>query len=1035
MKYSSLLLGLLLFCSGLFAQERLSLEGTWDFKLLGKGEAGSTIYLPGTTDMAGYGVNPPKVALQNQWTFGWKRPKVYEGKAEYGRSVTIPESWRGKHIELYLEQTRSSTTVRVDGQEVPGTEESLVTAHRHNLSAFLTPGKHYITLLLDNSQKHGIGGSYVRSSMGQGNWQGVTGRIELRMTDPVWIESTTFTPLDKQHAVLEVHTGGGEGKLFTEVEVLDDGKRIAQARAEGKQVKLDISQLELWDEFHPKCYTLKTRIVSGQFSDEKTEQIGIRFVGTTPSHQFTVNDRPIFLRGTVSYSIFPLTGYPSTDESEWEKMFGVFKEWGMNHVRFHSQTPPEAALNVADRMGIYLQCEAPKAGKCGKEDEDAFQIAEGRRLIRDYGNHPSWIMMSMGNELGGEIAAIQHVLDAVRENDSRRLYTSTTGNSKQELQDDYKIYGGIVRGFKGPFTDWDYSEKAKEIDRTMLSHEVGQWHAYPDLRQIDKYTGVMQCDNLLIIRDDLRRKGMEDRAADFTRTSGKFQSLLYKDEMEAIERTPNYGGFQILTLPDFPAQGTATSGMLDIFNEPKGYLDAERFREYCAPLVPLLRLPKRTYLNSEMLEAGVDLNCYLPEDLRNVTLRWTLSDSTQIYASGKIPCAHVPTGNVHHVGSIRAPLSGIASAAALELKVELEGTPYRNRWNIWVYPDAPGRTPPADVFIERSWMKARERLLRGEKVLLFPSVQELALWRPGQFKTIFWSPVWLKRGPETMSIAVDTLHPLMRAFPTERHTDWQWFDILEHSITFNIDALPRDFEPIVGMIDSYRKNERLANMLEAQVGEGKLLMVGLDLLKDVTEPSRAALRNALYAYLSSDSFQPVSVPVASIDSLFKKCIVQGEAPAGDLKLDLSADGTHHYMAKGYGAKIQAKVQVSGVITAWADKRDLDITLTLPKGSRGKVYLYMRNSKSSRWGMLKTPQEISGVDWVEETFENYGNKLPAACIMLGDKDLGTISHFGNEGQWYSFPLTSEDTVTGIVKLSICTFNFPNILCSLAISDQL
>jgi len=1025
-----------LFCfSGLRAQECLPLDGQWDFKLLGKGQAGTTIYLPGTTDMAGYGIDPPRVELQNQWTFGWKRPKVYEGKAEYGRTVTIPESWRGKHIELFLEQTRSSTIVRVDGREVPGVEESLVTAHRHDLSGYLSPGRHYICLQLDNSQKHGIGGSYTRSAMGQGNWQGVTGRIELRVTDPLWIESTVFTPLDTHHAVLEVRTGGEDRNMSTEVEILDGGKRMVYAKAKGKTVQLDISSLERWDEFHPKCYTLRTRIMSGKYVDEKKEQTGIRFVETSPSHQFTVNGRPIFLRGTVSYCIFPLTGYPSTDEADWEKIFRVYKEWGMNHVRFHSQTPPEAALNVADRMGIYLQCEAPKAGKCGKPEEDAFQIAEGRRLIRDYGNHPSWILMSMGNELAGETDAIQKVLDAVREHDSRRLYTSTTGNSKLELKDDYKIYGGIVRGFKGPFTDWDYSGKAKEIGCTMLSHEVGQWHVYPDIRQIDKYTGVMQCDNLIIIRDDLRRRGLEDKAMDFTRTSGKFQALLYKDEMEAIERTPNYGGFQILTLPDFPAQGTASSGMIDIFNEPKGYLDAERFREYCAPVVPLLRLPKRTFLNSETLEAGVDLSCYLPKDMKDATLRWTLSEDKRVWASGEIACPFVATGNVHHVGKIRIPLSAIVAPVALELKIELMGTSFRNRWNVWVYPDTSPAPVPRNVYVESSWSKARERLLKGERVLLFPSAQELALWRPGQFKTIFWSPVWLKRGPETMSITANPSHPLLSGFPTQRHTDWQWFDILEHSIAFNIDALPHDFEPVVGVIDSYRKNERLANILEAKVGDGKLLMVGLDLLKEVKEPSRIALRNAIYDYISSEAFQPSCVPLACLDTLFSITIQRGKAPSGELKLHLTADGKHHEMAKGYGAKIHAKTQKSGDITAWADKRDLDISLTLPKGYSGRVYLYMRNSKSSRWGMLKTPQEISGVDWVEETFENYGNKLPAACIMLGERDLGTMSHFGHEGQWYSFPLAEEDTINGEVKLSICTFNYPNILCALALSSPL
>ena len=575
-----------IFCPGVRAGETIPLNGTWSFSYSKDKTEGLTISLPGTMDMAGYGKDSPKPELNNQWTFGWRRPKVYEGKAWYSRKVSIPDHWQGRHITLFLEQTRSTTVVFVDGAEVPGVEESLVTPHRHDLTGLLTPGEHTITMMLDNSDKHGIGGSYTRSAMGQGNWQGVTGRIELQETGGIRIEHTVFTPQEDGLASVEAILGGdADGNVTMKVELLDEGRVVRTAHASGPRLGINIAGLDLWDEFNPRLYTLRTTVKMGKDSDTREELVGIRFVSTNERRQFTVNGRPIFLRGTVNYNIFPLTGYPATDIGEWTRIFSVYKEWGMNHVRFHSLTPPEAALDAADRMGIYLQCEAPKAGRCGKADEDAFQIAEGRRLIREYGNHPSWILMSMGNELAGEIRDIQNVLDSVREGDGRRLYTSTTGNSKQELKDDYKIYGGIVRGFKGPFTDWDYRETARKMGCTMLSHEVGQWHVYPDMKQIDKYTGVMKCDNLLLIREDLRKKGLLDCAEDFTKTTGKVSALLYKDEIEAIERTPDYGGFQILTLDDFPAQGTASSGMIDIFHDPKGYLEAATFREYCAPVI------------------------------------------------------------------------------------------------------------------------------------------------------------------------------------------------------------------------------------------------------------------------------------------------------------------------------------------------------------------------------------------------------------------------------------------------------------------
>ncbi len=1026
-----------------FSQNVISLDGDWKFSLdQGKKNPAvleRTIHLPGTTDEAGFGNPAPVAEMDNQWTFGWRRPVVYEGWAWYEREVDIPASWASAHIELFLEQTRSETSVWVDGAQVEGVQQSLLTSHCHDLSSALTPGRHTIRLLLDNGNKHGIGGSYIRSAMGQGNWQGIVGRIELRRTAPFWIENVIFTPAEDGSARIEVCTDrcpGIKDAAIYQAEILDGSTIVSRAQSRSSSFSIDISKLALWDEFDPRCYTLRTTVLSSAGRDVREETIGVRFVTTNEKNQFCINGRPIFLRGTVSYNIFPLTGYPATDVESWTAIFSKYKEWGMNHVRFHSLTPPEAALEAADRMGIYLQCEAPKAGRTGNPEDDAFHIAEGLRVLAHYGNHPSFILMSMGNELAGSIAEVQNIYDNVTAFDHRRLYTTTTGNSKKELRDDYKIYGGIVRGFKGPFTDWDYRETAAGIGRPMFSHEVGQWNTYPDIRIIDKYTGVMKPDNLVLVRERLSSRGLLDRAAHYVDLTGRVAALLYKDELEGILRTPDYGGFQILMLNDFPAQGTATSGMLDIFNDEKGYITAPEFRQYCAPVVPLARFPKRTYARDETFRADIDLSVYTPADLESVTLEWDLRGGGVSYASGTIDCGRLATGNVHRVGSVECALDGIDSATAVQLVVSVAGTGYSNRWNLWVYPHT-GDTPlPTDVHLARSWDDARAHLAAGEKVLYFPSADALSAWRPGQFKTIFWSPIWLKRGVETMSIDADIAHPALRSFPTAAHTDWQWFSVLENSMSFSIDALPQDFSPIVGLVDSYRKCQRLANIIEARVGEGRLLMTTINLVSGLDDDiARANLKKSILDYMASDEFQPAcQLSTKDLDPLFEKKVTRfdGDLPAGTYLLDISADGRRSNAAKGYSASFGSKTQTSGDITAWADKRDLDISLTLPKGQSAELFLYLRNSRSSKWGMLKTPQEIAEVDWVEETFDNYGNKNPVCCIIVNDCYIETLHSFGTTGHWYSLHLSPEQTASGKVSVKLSTFNNPNILTRLALS---
>ena len=67
--------------------------------------------------------------------------------------------------------------------------------------------------------------------------------------------------------------------------------------------------------------------------------------------RFEINGRPIFLRGTLECAIFPRTGYPSTSTKEWTRIFSTIKAHGLNHVRFHSWCPPEAAFIAADKVG------------------------------------------------------------------------------------------------------------------------------------------------------------------------------------------------------------------------------------------------------------------------------------------------------------------------------------------------------------------------------------------------------------------------------------------------------------------------------------------------------------------------------------------------------------------------------------------------------------------------------------------------------------------------------------------------------------
>lgn len=189
----------------------------------------------------------------------------------------------------------------------------------------------------------------------------------------------------------------------------------------------------LWDEFDPNLYSMEVRLTGAEAGDGRNVTFGMRQFSTSGT-QFTINGRPVFLRGTMEGAIFPKTGYPPTEVEEWMRIFRICRSYGLNHMRFHSWCPPEAAFIAADQMGFYLQVESSSWANQGSAIGDGKAIDqyiydESARMVKAYGNHPSFCMMAYGNEPAGD-NHIGYLTDFVRywqERDERILYTTGSG--------------------------------------------------------------------------------------------------------------------------------------------------------------------------------------------------------------------------------------------------------------------------------------------------------------------------------------------------------------------------------------------------------------------------------------------------------------------------------------------------------------------------------------------------------------------------------------------------------------------------------
>jgi len=499
---------LLLFTSGpARAAEPISLAGDWRFEIAGTNteqcpaELTRKIQLPGTIDDARLG--PPNTkapTLEGPW-----RLSDYAGPAWYQRDIEIPAAWSGQRVTLFLERCRWVTTVWLDDKRI-GSQDSLIAPHVHDFGTSVTPGKHRLTICVDNTDKIQLG-KFVSALRGGtwGNMNGIVGRIELASTPPVWLDEVQVYPdVDKKLAKVVVKIGNATGKAGSGT--LKAGTKTAAVNWDEKggkaELEVDMSGAKLWDEFSPNLTELKVTLGEHQ----RTVSFGMRKFAAKGT-QFTLNDRPIFLRGTLECSVFPLTGYPPTDVTAWQKIYRIMKSYGLNHIRFHSWCPPEAAFAAADIEGILVQAEGPMANvAAGKVAErDAFMTAEYQRIVDTYGNHPSFCLMTLGNEFGGKNEVLTGWVDMLIQRDPRHLYSSAScAQTTDNRQWTEKMDG---RGIKGADSTRDLRDIVAKDPRPIIGHEIGQWMYWPDSREIQKWNGVMALKNFEMVRDDLKMPG------------------------------------------------------------------------------------------------------------------------------------------------------------------------------------------------------------------------------------------------------------------------------------------------------------------------------------------------------------------------------------------------------------------------------------------------------------------------------------------------------------------------------------------------
>lgn len=859
----------------------ITIPGTLDENGIGHGDKGANSWHP---DQAlGNAATPTEGPIATRLT----RRHTYEGAVRLSRQVDvdIPE---GMRAFVEVERARCLRLFIDDREVLPFEPPALSTRQVFDVTGLIHRGSELV-ILSDNSYpglpREDIVNASAATDETQTNWNGLLGFVRLRVERPVFVRAVRVYPRGSALDICADLSAGKayEGNLRFTCDALTGESVIPVNISAGEhEVKACLSVADgvrRWDIYDGQLYDLT---VTPEGLKPKTVHFGLRQFGDDGTGRLALNGRRVFMRGETNCAVFPETGHPPMTPEAWMEIFRTYRAYGVNLVRFHSWCPPEVAFEAADRLGMLVQPELSHWNpRDALESDEAFEYyrRELRQTLREYANHPSFVMLTLGNELAA--GALGHrrmdeLLNLARALDDTRLYANGSNVHYGErgcdpMSDFYTAStwygeplrgtmsgtadnGGVLEGHinqKYPSTSENYDAVLTRIRGAyaapVFGFEVGQYEVLPDFGELDDFRGVTDPANLRLIRDRVRARGMESIWRDCVAATGELALLCYREEVEAALRTPGMSGLILLGLQDFPGQGTALVGMLNSHLRPKPYDFArpERFAAFFRDQLPLALLPKYTWRSGEALRAEIMVANYGRTDMAG-PVKWRIEGTA---LSGELPGKRFPAGGVTPAGVIEASLDGIERAARLELALSVGET--SNRYPLWVYPGG-GASAPEGIVVADDWAAAKDALNAGGCVFLDPPSSVALNAVPTHFSTDFWSVGTFPCQSGTMGQLIDASHPVFDRFPTETYTEWQWWPMASSRAVL----VPQALKPIVRALDSFQTLRPLAQLFECRVGAGRLMFSSFALRELTGWPEGAALLSAIYDYMASDAFAP-----------------------------------------------------------------------------------------------------------------------------------------------------------------------------------
>lgn len=851
-----------------------------------------TVTLPGTLDENGVG---ERERVAEKWhpdaqidendensviTTRFTRRFAFEGECEFVKRFAYKP--KGKRAFIKIERTRQ-VRLFVNGKEAPEyVKGTLSTPYIFEVTHLLKEENEIVFLcsnLYDGLPKEAIKFSSAATNETQTNWLGILGEIALYEEEESFIKSVKVYPRGNELDVV-VAIDSAEEKC---IELTVESSAIQKESRMSEKLKRGINEIrfcnilikndaEKWDEYEGNLHELT---VLADCLEAKSVKFGIRTFSDDGCGHLSLNGRRIFVRSEANCCVFADSGHMPLKKEDWIEKLSLYKDYGINTVRFHSHCPPEGAFCAADEIGMIIQPELSNWDPGHAfESEESFKYYEAElwAILEAYANHPSFCMMTFGNELQCNDVGLERLrtlADKARQLDSTRMYAIASNefygwHGADEHSDFYtssNYYKDMIRGTNAgmhghinnsyPNTKTDYSSVMAKIrekyKKPVFSFEVGQYEVLPDFKELDKFNSFLIADNIQHVKNNVEEKGFLPKWEKWVKASGELSLIAYREEVEACMRTEDLSGISLLGLQDFPGQGTALVGMINSHFKPKDYSFAkpERFKAFFKSQLPLVKMDRFTYTKNEELKFSVDFANYGKDDVCGI-LTCSLEGVGE-FSRGEVLCKK---SRLTNLGEFAIRLMDIDKSGKYMLTVSVGDI--KTEYPVWVYTDE--EYSVGDVIVCRTYGEAIERLKEGKTVFLSPTSdkEHFPASIKAHFTTDFWSVGTFPFQEGYMGCSIDPEHDIFNHFPTDSFSNWQWW-ALTNSYAM---ILPDYIEPVFDVLDSYSRLRKLGFIVEATVEGGKLLLSSMGLLEKTQYPEVRAMLKSIFAYMNSEKFNP-----------------------------------------------------------------------------------------------------------------------------------------------------------------------------------